>query len=622
MEKDNLAAFYFHQGTNYFAYDYLGVNRLSSKNEYLYSFRTWAPRADSVALVSDFTGWDKPLLLRKITDKGIYELIYKSDKSLEGCNYKFKISRGSSAFLKGDPYARLSRGGSDGASVIYTDTSFDWDDANWLKHRRKSISSDSALGLQVPINIYELHLGSFMRKPDGEYYSYREMANILPPYVKAMGYTHVEFLPLTEYPYDASWGYQVCSYFAPTSRFGSPCDLKHLINELHKSGTGVILDWVPAHFPKDEWGLYEFDGSPLYEYQGSDRMESDTWGTRFFDLGREEIQSFLISSAMYFLREYHIDGIRVDAVASMIYLDYDRRPGAWIPNYYGGRENLEAIAFLKKLNAAIVTEFDDVLIIAEESSDFPGVTRPVTEGGLGFSLKWNMGFSNDLFDYIKTDPIYRKYKHRALTFPIMYSYNEYYLLPISHDETVHGKKSFIDKFFGSYEDKFLQMRETLLLIMTFPGKKLMFMGGEFAQFREWSFQDSLEWFMLDYDTHHAMRDYVQALNHFYLSHSELWEMDFHPSGFEWILSDEEEKNIIAYRRISTQNTSLAIIINFSAINQSLEYIQKKKKAYVVFESRQDSSAKIKAENNMVSMTLGPYSGIILKEQDYDYELKA
>ena len=412
VAKNDTAPYFFHQGTNYHSYKYLGCNCKKTKGKHLYTFRVWAPSAEKVSLVSDFTGWDNQIELTKITNKGVWECNYISDVSLNGSAYKYLLERDGKAFFKGDPYALFSRGGADGASIVFH-SEFQWTDGSWLSRRKRVFSPGGAPYLPVPINIYEIHFGSFIRRgEDNTPLTYREMAECLVPYIKYMGYTHVEFLPLTEYPYDGSWGYQVCSYFAPTSRYGTPDDFKYLIDRLHSSGIGVIMDWVPAHFPKDAWGLYEFDGKPLYEYQGEDRKESETWGTRFFDLGREEVQSFLISSALYFFREYHIDGLRVDAVASMIYLDYDKRPGTWIPNEAGGRENLEAIAFLQKLNTAVFGEFPDVLMIAEESGSYYGITHPVSSGGLGFNLKWNMGWANDMYEYISTDPYFRKYKQR------------------------------------------------------------------------------------------------------------------------------------------------------------------------------------------------------------------
>ncbi|MBE6643892.1 MAG: 1,4-alpha-glucan branching protein GlgB [Ruminococcaceae bacterium] len=615
-EEKDMAPYYFHQGTNFYVYNYLGCNLKKIDGKYEYTFRTWAPNADKVGLVSDFTDWENPIYFNKITNKGVWECKYINYKSLSGKAYKFLIERDGRKNYKGDPYARFSRGGADGASIIFED-SFSFTDSVWMKKRRKDFFTQSSSYLSKPLNIYEIHFGSFIRHADNEYLTYREMADILVPYIKYMGYTHVEFLPLTEYPYDGSWGYQVCGFYAPTSRYGTPDDFKYLINKLHLSGIGVILDWVPAHFPKDSWGLYEFDGAPLYEYQGEDRIESDTWGTRFFDLGREEVQSFLISSAMFFLREYHIDGLRVDAVASMLYLDYDRKPGHWIPNSDGGRENLEAIAFFKKLNTAVYSEFSDVLMIAEESGSFGGVTKPVCCGGLGFALKWNMGFANDLYDYLSCDPFFRKYKHKALNFPILYAFSENYILPVSHDEVVHGKLSLIDKMFGGYEDKFRQMRSFLLMLMTYPGKKLLFMGTEFAQFREWDFENSLEWFMLDYPSHRKIRDYTRALNYFYLERPELWECDFDSEGFEWILPDAKEINTIAYKRFDKKRNSITVIINFSGSLQSvdLEY-----EVDVMFSTGEGVETE-KIQEGKIRVFLKAFSGAVFKTKEKNIKIK-
>ncbi len=563
------ASYYFHQGTNFYAYEYLGVSLESLPGKYEYTFRVWAPGADSVGLISDFSGWQAAVPFVRVTEKGVWELKIDSDSSLEGKSYKYRISSNGVTHDKGDPYARYSRGKDDGASVIFLEGKFKFNDEKWLLHRKNTVKEADGIFLSAPINIYELHFGSFIRHEDNSYYTYREMAEILPSYLKTMGYTHVEFLPLSEHPYDGSWGYQVCAFYAPTSRFGTPDDFKYLINVLHTSGIGVIMDWVPAHFPKDEWGLYEFDGSPLYEYQGKDRQESRSWGTRFFDLGREEIQSFLISNALYYLREFHIDGLRVDAVASMLYLDYDRTSGEWIPNSDGTNVNKEAVAFLRKLNTAVFSEFPDVLMIAEESGSFGKITTPVHSGGLGFNLKWNMGWANDFYDYVKEDPIYRKHLHKALNFPLMYAFSENYCMPVSHDEVVHGKKSFIDKMFGSYEDKFLNARAALMLMMTYPSKKLLFMGTEYGQFREWDYENSLEWFMTDYPNHKFFREYVAELNAFYLSRSELWDMDFDPRGFSWILPDEADKNLVAFRRHNRNGESVIVVISFSGKDEQI-----------------------------------------------------
>ena len=610
MEQNNAAAYYFHQGTAYRAYEYLGCNVKKQRGKYIYTFRTWAPSALEVGVVSDFKGWDIALPMTRVTENGIWECHFESDVSLSGKLYKFEIKSREKTVLKGDPYARYSKGNSDGASIIY-ESKYKWGDGAWRRRRRRLLKSKKDAYLSTPINIYEIHIGSFMRHQDNSYYSYRELADVLVPYMKYMGYTHVEFLPITEYPYDGSWGYQVCGFYAPTSRFGSPDDFRYLVDSLHKNGIGVIIDWVGAHFPKDEWGLYEFDGGPLYEYQGKDRQESDTWGTRFFDVGREEVQSFLVSSALYFFREFHIDGIRVDAVASMIYLDYDKKDGEWIPNVNGGRENLEAIAFLQKLNSAVFSEFPDALMIAEESGSFAGITHPVFEGGLGFNLKWNMGWANDFYDYVSTDPLFRKYKHTALNFPLMYAFSENYVMPISHDEVVHGKKSLIDKMHGRYEDKFSQMRCALLLLMTYPGKKLLFMGTEFAQFREWDYENSLEWFMLDYPKHREMREYTAALNRFYLERPELWEIDFEPRGFQWILADESDKNTVAYRRRDISGNTLTVIINFSGVSQTVSF--ESGDLALAFDTGAGATVEKGDKDGFVKITLSAFSGVVLQD---------
>ena len=616
--EENLkeSEYLFHQGTNFYAYEYMGVTVKQKGDKFIYTFRTWAPNAYSVGLVSDFSGWGKGLEMNKISS-GIWEIDFYSDCSLNGSAYKFLINGKNGTHLKGDPYARYSLGGADGASLIFT-SEFTWEDEEWLRKRDSFENTPEQPYLSCPINIYELHLASFMRAENGDYLSYREMAEILPVYLRYMGYTHVEFLPISEYPYDPSWGYQVGAFYAPSSRFGNPDDFKYLINTLHKFGIGIILDWVPAHFPKDEWGLYEFDGEPLYEYQGIDRQESETWGTRFFDIGREEVQSFLISNALYYLREFHIDGLRVDAVASMLYLDYDKTDGKWIKNSVGGRENLEAIAFFKKLNERIFYEFPSVLMIAEESGDFGKITHPTSVGGLGFNLKWNMGWANDLYKYISTDPLFRKYHHSALTFPIMYAFSENYVLPFSHDEVVHGKLSLIDKMYGDYENKFLQLRLTFLFMMSFPGKKMTFMGCEFGQFKEWDYESSIEWFLLDYEKHHSLREYVASLNRFYLSEKAMWYSDFSSDGFEWLSVDEDEKNSIAYKRKSNTEELIAVF-NFSGAKQCLKFKIDKKVLYKTLFSTNsiDESnvfkPKTDCDNVYLEIELEKFSGKIIKE---------
>ncbi|MBQ1244395.1 MAG: 1,4-alpha-glucan branching protein GlgB [Clostridia bacterium] len=623
-EDNSLVHYYFHEGVNYESYKYLGCHLIKkTKKKYYYAVRTWAPNAKGVSIVGDHFGWDDGISLERISEWGIWEKRFDFDRSLEGTKYKLKIWGDFFCTYKGDPYAFFSEGGRNGASIICHDSEFDFEDESWLSYRKSRIKNEEGAYLPCPINIYELHLASFSRHEDGTYYSYREMADMLVSYVKYMGYTHIELMPIAEYPYDGSWGYKVCGFYAPTSRFGTPDDFRYFISTMHKAGIGVILDWVAAHFPKDEWGLYEFDGRPLYEYESPHRMESKGWGTRFFDLGRHEVQSFLISNAIYWLKEFHVDGLRVDAVASMLYLDYDRGDGEWMPNIYGGRENLEAKGFLQKLNKAVFERFPDVLMIAEESTAWPGVTRPIEMGGLGFSLKWNMGWANDFFDYVSKDPIYRKYHHRALNFPIMYAFSENYILPVSHDEVVYGKGSFIGKMFGSYEDKFRQLRASILFIMTFPGKKLFFMGTEFGQFSEWNYEGMLDWFLLDYEKHFEAREYVAALNRFYLSERALWERDFDSSGFSWILPDEYDKNLLAYKRISSDGSSLICVISFSGVwHDNLKIRVDESGVYdVFFESEGDGAkregvyAKEDEFGYYLELNIPHMSGIVLKRRN-------
>lgn len=577
-ENTDFASYLFHQGTNFASYDLMGCHYFYNKEsgKYTYVFRVWAPHADKIEVIGDFCTWNCGIPMKKITG-GIWEVSFETSDLLEGAFYKYAVTRGASRIEKSDPYAFASQTLGKTASVIKDISNLKFSDGKWLSKRHEKFHS-SKKNLEghfypSPMNIYEVHAASWKTKDgecnsDGEHYlNYRELADELAPYAKSMGYTHVELLPVTEYPFDGSWGYQVTGYYAPTSRFGTPEDFAYFVNKFHKEGLGVILDWVPAHFPKDISGLYEFDGSPLYEYQGADRMENRGWGTRYFDVGREEVRSFLISNALFWFRKYHIDGLRVDAVASMLYLDYDREPGEWIPNINGDNKNLEAIDFFKKLNSAVFAEFPDVLMIAEESTSWPMITKPVDVGGLGFNFKWNMGFANDMFEYVQMDPIYRQYHHDKLTFPLMYAYNENYILPVSHDEVVHGKLSLYNKMFGTYDEKFSAMRTYLTYMMTMPGKKLLFMGCEFAQIREWDFENQLEWFMTDYPRHTEMQRFVKFLNGLYLKSSELWEIDDSWDGFKWIDADRTHDNAVIYERKNSNGKSLTVVINFSPLDR-------------------------------------------------------
>ena len=571
-ESENYQAYLFHQGTNYTSYRYLGAHTSFEDGVHKCTFRVWAPNAKNVGLMCDLTGWDTARPMERSDMEGVWKLTLTSGSGFAGVRYKYAVTgRDGKTYLKADPYAVMSETLGRTASIVSDQLRYSWNDIEWIRQREATVSFRNGHFCPSPINIYEMHLGSW-RTHDGKstaggdnYISYREAADQLAPYLSDMGYTHVELMPVMEHPYDGSWGYQITGYYAPSARFGTPQDFAYFVDRMHAEGIGVILDWVPAHFPKDRAGLYEFDGEPLYEYQGADRMEHRGWGTRCFDVGRCEVQSFLISNALYWMREYHADGLRIDAVASMLYLDYDKNPGEWIPNSEGNNRNLEAISFFQKLNCAVFSEYPGALMIAEESTAWPMITRPVSEGGLGFNFKWNMGWANDMFEYLSSDPIYRQYRHSALTFPLTYAFSENYVLPISHDEIVHGKRSLIDKMFGSYDSKFSTMRAFLVNMMTMPGKKLMFMGCEFAQFREWDYSNQLEWFMLKYPRHAEMHRFIRSLNKLYLESPELYEIDDSWDGFEWIYPNSADMNMVAYIRRSIGGEEMISVVNYSPV---------------------------------------------------------
>lgn len=557
QSKNDLAPYLFHEGTNYRAYEYLGAHREGDG----YVFRVWAPGADRVSVCGDFNGWSDGDAMQRVTDGGVWETYLPGDRAVAGSRYKYRIVAGGRVLLKADPYGFAAECPPATASVLTEPTAYRWRDADWMEYRKNTMGKDA---YAQPLNIYELHLGSWKRHEDGTEYSYRETAEELAPYVKQMGYTHVELMPIMEHPFDGSWGYQVCGYYAPTARFGTPDDFRAFVDAMHEAGIGVILDWVPAHFPKDAHGLYEFDGRPLYEYQGADRMENAGWGTRRFDVGRQEVQSFLVSNAVYWAREFHADALRVDAVASMLYLDYDKRPGEWVPNVYGDHRCLEAIAFFRKLNACMSREFPDVLMIAEESTAWPGVTG-WGEDGLGFSLKWNMGWMNDTLSYAGEDPVYRKYDHNRVTFSMTYAFSEKYVLPISHDEVVHGKKSFLDKMPGDYWQKFAGARVLGAYQMTHPGKKLTFMGSEIGQFREWDYKGQIEWFLLEHEAHAKLQRYFAELNQLYLKTPALWQCDGSWDGFRWIDPDNRDESVLSYRRIDRDGKEVIVLLNFTPV---------------------------------------------------------
>lgn len=511
--------------------------------------------------MGDFNGWKNDVnQMKRISKQGVWEAVILNAKS--GDKYKFEIEDKSGyKRLKADPYAFMNETNGKTASIVYDISGYEWHDKKYMEWRKSRDIYHS------PMNIYEVNLCSWKKTMDCKYLSYKEIADELVPYVMGMGYTTIELMPITEYPFDGSWGYQVTGYFSPTSRFGEPKDFMYFVDKCHEFGINIIMDWVPAHFPKDDFGLIEFDGTRLYENQGWDRLEHSTWGTRKFDHGRNEVQSFLISSAMLFLDRYHIDGIRVDAVASMLYLDYDKKPGEWIPNEYGDNKNLEAVAFLKKLNACVFREYPNAIMVAEESTAWPMVTKPTNIGGLGFNFKWNIGWMNDSLEYMKTDPYFRKSIHDKLTFSMFYAFSENFILPLSHDEVVHGKCSILNKMFGEYYDKFKAMKVYMTYMFAHPGKKLNFMGNEFAQFREWDYQAGIDFCLLEYDTHKSVFEFTKALNKFYLSSPELYAEDFSWSGFEWLVPDDNYQNIIVFKRMDGRGNELIYVANFSTVDR-------------------------------------------------------
>ncbi len=560
---DDTAMYLFNQGVNYESYRMLGAHKMQDKDgKSGYFFAVWAPNALSVSVVCDQNDWDRSKgVMYRHPNSGIWE-VFLPDVT-EGQNYKYSIeTRRGEILLKADPYAFFSEVRPDTASVT-TDLSYHWHDDAWIKTRSETAPYDK------PMSIYEMHFGSWQVKKDGSYYTYTEMIDRLIPYLKEMGYTHVELMPICEYPFDGSWGYQVTGYYSANSRYGRPVELKALIDALHQNGIGVIMDWVPAHFPKDAHGLAYFDGTPLFEHPDSRRGEHREWGTLVFDWTKTEIFSFLISNALFWLGEYHMDGLRVDAVSSMLYLDYNRRDGEWLPNQYGGKENLEAIDFLQKLNKAVFERFPNVLMIAEESTAWGGVTKPAHEGGLGFNFKWNMGWMHDVLDYMQCDPLFRKGNHNKLTFPMMYAFAENYILALSHDEVVHGKRSLLDKMWGSYEQKFAQLRLLYAFMYAHPGKKLLFMGGEFGQFVEWRFAEQLDWLLEGYPAHAKMRRFSAELNHFYQKHPAFYEIEREQGdwkGFLWLNAEDGDNSVLSFmRKDASGKESIAVVLNFTPV---------------------------------------------------------
>ena len=550
----------FGEGRLYQGYRMLGAQPMESLGIAGVRFAVWAPNAERVSVVGDFNRWDGRVHpMRNLGSSGVWELFVPG--LFPGSLYKFEIRNRASGqvVVKADPYAREFELRPSTASRVTAPRNHTWQDGAWLE-KRKNLD-----WLHAPFNIYEIHAGSWRRHTDGRFYTWGELAESLVPYVKGMGYTHIELLPVSEHPLDESWGYQTTGYFAPTSRHGSPDGLRAFVDACHQAGIGVILDWVPAHFPQDAWALAHFDGTALYEHEDPRLGLHIDWGTHIFNYGRHEVKSFLLSSAHYWLEELHLDGLRVDAVASMLYLDYSRKAGEWLPNKYGGRENLEAIEFLRELNIMVHDEFPGALTFAEESTSWPMVSRPVYLGGLGFSMKWNMGWMNDTLYYMQHDPVHRRYHHNELTFGQLYAYTENFVLPFSHDEVVHGKRSLLDKMPGDAWQKFANLRLLFTYQMTYPGKKLNFMGNEFAQGREWQVGWGLEWELLERDWHQGVQSLSRDLNRLYLELPALHQLDFTFEGFAWIDCHDADQSILSYQRRASDGSFVAVVINFTPV---------------------------------------------------------
>ena len=610
----------FYQGKNYESYKFFGVHIRKKGRGKIFTFRVWAPNAVSVSVVGDFNNWDRNSDKMELIADGVWEAEITRLNQFDAYKYSIETKDGR-ILMKADPYAHHFETRPGTASKIF-ESSYEWNDAEWFEKKKENIIYKS------PVNIYEVHLSSWKKYPDDNFLDYTSFAKEIIPYLKKMSYTHIEFMPLTEYPYDGSWGYQVTGFFAPTSRHGTPDDMRKMIDLFHEAGIGVILDWVPAHVPKDEAGLYEFDGTCCYEYTDDRKKEHKAWGTRVFDYGRAEVCSFLISSANYWFDEFHVDGLRVDAVASMLYLDYDRRDGEWTANINGGNENLEAVEFLQHLNEAVFSKHPDALMIAEESTAWPLVTRPTDIGGLGFNFKWNMGWMNDMLSYMSLDPIYRAFNHDKLTFSFFYAFSENYILPISHDEVVYGKCSMINKMPGTYEQKFASYRAFLAYMTAHPGKKLLFMGQEFGQEKEWNFKEQLDWGILEREQNKNLLKFTEKLNKFYVSNPPLWENDDSWNGFSWISNDDYKQSVIAFRRIDDNDEEIIAVCNFVPVERK-DYrigVPFKGRYKLVFNTDAEefggsgvteTSFKSEAEpmhgfDDSISMTLAPLSVIYLK----------
>ena len=550
----------FHTGDSVRAYDFLGAHLVNRNNKNGVVFRVWAPTARSVSVAGDFNNWNNEANYMYNIGYGVWEVFVEGVKQF--CTYKYCIeSEYGDRLMKADPYAFHAQTRPGQASVVYDIESYSWNDSEWFNKRKENNISSS------PMNIYEIHAGSWRKYPDGNFFNYQKLADELIPYLKEMHYTHVQLMPIMEYPYDGSWGFQTTGYYAPTSRYGTPSDFMAFVDKLHGEGIGVILDWVPSNFPTDDFGLARFDGSPLYESNDPKTSKRDSWGTCLFNYARFEVTSFLVSCAMFWLDKYHIDGLRIGALSSMLYLDYGKTEGEWEPNKFGGKENLDAVDFVKRLNTAVHMYHPDVMMFAEENTSWPKLTHKIEDGGLGFDFKWNMGWMNDMLHYMSLNPMWRPFNHDSLTFSFYYAFSEKFLLPISHDEVSHGKGSLIKQMPGKYDEQFAGVRAFITYMYAHPGKKLVFMGTEIGQFDEWNHEEAIQWDLLEFEKHKKLRTFFKELNKFYLDCKPLYELDTVWKGFDWIHHDDYTNSVIAFKRTDKNGDEIVSVCNFQPIRR-------------------------------------------------------
>ena len=550
----------FHTGDSVRAYDFLGAHLVNRNDKNGVVFRVWAPTARSVSVAGDFNNWNNEANYMYNIGYGVWEVFVEGVK--EFCTYKYCIeSEYGDRLMKADPYAFHAQTRPGQASVVYDIESYSWNDSEWFNKRKENNISSS------PMNIYEIHAGSWRKYPDGNFFNYQKLADELIPYLKEMHYTHVQLMPIMEYPYDGSWGFQTTGYYAPTSRYGTPSDFMAFVDKLHGEGIGVILDWVPSNFPTDDFGLARFDGSPLYESNDPKTSKRDSWGTCLFNYARFEVTSFLVSCAMFWLDKYHIDGLRIGALSSMLYLDYGKTEGEWEPNKFGGKENLDAVDFVKRLNTAVHMYHPDVMMFAEENTSWPKLTHKIEDGCLGFDFKWNMGWMNDMLHYMSLNPMWRPFNHDSLTFSFYYAFSEKFLLPISHDEVSHGKGSLIKQMPGKYDEQFAGVRAFITYMYAHPGKKLVFMGTEIGQFDEWNHEEAIQWDLLEFEKHKKLRTFFKELNKFYLDCKPLYELDTVWKGFDWIHHDDYTNSVIAFKRTDKNGDEIVSVCNFQPIRR-------------------------------------------------------